>query len=67
MISAPLETRFSDKGHRDGEGIIPKDGQRQPQEEDELEGIVEGEPVNDADKALDHTAKSVSHRSRAYF
>ncbi len=36
----------------------PEGGQRQPQEENKLEGIVEGEPVDNADKALDDAAKS---------
>ena len=27
-------------------------GQREPQEEDELESVVEGEPINDAEQAL---------------
>lgn len=29
-------------------------GERQPQQEDELEKVVEGEPVDDADEALDN-------------
>lgn len=35
------------------EGHIPEHGEREPEEEDELEGVVEGEPVNDANEALD--------------
>lgn len=37
---------------------VPEDGQRQPQEEDKLEGEVEGEPVNDVDKALSNAVSS---------
>jgi len=37
-----------------------EDGQRQPQQEDKLESVVEGEPVDDADKALQDTVTQVS-------
>lgn len=39
---------------------IPSDGQRQPQEEDKLEGVVKGKPVNDAQQALEDAAITVS-------
>lgn len=35
----------------------PEGRQRQPQEEDELEGVVEGEPVDNANQALDDAAR----------
>lgn len=39
---------------------IPSDGQGQPQEEDKLEGVVEGEPVDNAQQALEDTVHAVS-------
>lgn len=35
---------------------VPEDGQRQPQKEDKFESVVEGEPVDDVDKALRNAA-----------
>jgi hypothetical protein len=35
---------------------LPESGERQPQEEDKLEGIIEREPVDDANEALDNTS-----------
>lgn len=37
---------------------IPEHGQGQPQEEDELEGEVEGEPVDDVHQALNDPVAS---------
>jgi len=34
------------------EGNLLESGKSQPEEEDKLEGVVEGEPVHNADKAL---------------
>jgi hypothetical protein len=31
---------------------LPEDGQRQPEEENKLEGVVEGKPIDNLDKAL---------------
>ena len=31
---------------------LPEGGEREPEEENKLEGVVEGEPVDDADQAL---------------
>lgn len=39
---------------------IPEHGQRQPEQENKLEGEVKGEPVNDADQALDNAIYHVS-------
>lgn len=39
---------------------LPEGRQREPQEEDKLEGVVEGEPVDNTDEALDHTIARVS-------
>lgn len=36
---------------------LPEHGERQPQEEDKLEDKVEGEPVDDVKKALNHSKK----------
>lgn len=33
-------------------GHVPEGGQREPQQEDEFESVVEGEPVDDGDEAL---------------
>lgn len=38
----------------------PEGGQREPQEENKLEGVVEGEPVNHAEKALSYAKERVS-------
>lgn len=38
-----------------GETGIPSLGERKPEGEDELEGVVEREPVNNGDQALNHT------------
>lgn len=59
MISAPLgQSQFRIKPGVRGEGSDLLEGrQRQPQKEDKLEGKVEGEPVDDADKALNNTNK----------
>lgn len=56
MSSAPLSSvrlyRLAEK--RD----LPEDRQRQPQEEDELEDKVEGEPVDNVDEALEDGEQS---------
>lgn len=36
-----------------GAGNLPESGKSQPQQEDELENKVKGEPVNNAEEALD--------------
>lgn len=38
----------------------PEHGQREPEQEDKLEGVVEGEPVDNAQSALNDTAMYVS-------
>lgn len=37
---------------------LPESGESQPQQEDELEDKVEGEPVNNAEEALDDGEES---------
>lgn len=46
------------KTRRRGWSYSPERREREPQEENKLEGIVEGEPVHHADKALNHAATS---------
>lgn len=64
MIWAPLRASLaaSVQYHQlavDGEGDdIRGLRQREPQHKDELEGVVEGEPVGGADGALDHASGS---------
>lgn len=60
MMSAPLETRLAQRTWRENPESIPSDGQRQPQQENKLEGVVKGEPVDDAQKTLKNTAHVVS-------
>lgn len=55
MISAPLsycQTSLQGPFTAGGALNIPEGGEGEPQQEDELEGIVEGEPVHDAEQAL---------------
>jgi hypothetical protein len=60
MISAPLQSNcwFAAVTSRGGgaEQDVPEGGQREPQKENKLESKIEGEPVDDADKALNHAA-----------
>lgn len=44
---------WNEEGTEDEIGTL-EGRERKPEEEDELEGIVEGEPVDDADEALDN-------------
>lgn len=39
----------------------PSDWKRQPENEDKLEGVVEWEPVDSADRALEHGQESEYH------
>lgn len=41
-----------------------EDGERQPEEEDELEDVVEGEPVDDLDQALNDSEESKNNPVR---
>lgn len=41
-------------------GYLPEHGQREPEQENKLEGVVEGEPVDDAKGALKDSATLVS-------
>ena len=55
MSSAPLtmvSVCLVNNGRVHGAVNLLEGGEGQPQEEDKLEGVVEGEPVDDADKAL---------------
>ena len=42
---------------------IPEGRQGEPEQEDEFEGVVEGEPVDDADNALDESANPLDART----
>jgi hypothetical protein len=59
MNSAPL---FPSAVHRvvsdRGEGALPEHGKRQPQEKHKLEGVVEGEPVDNADDGFDNASQA---------
>lgn len=57
MKSAPLERSQRETWYLSFWGHVPEHGERQPEEEDELEAVVEGEPVDDADEALDDAGK----------
>lgn len=61
--SAPLRIWLANSGEV-GQGdvgeAIPSDGQRQPQQENELEGVVEGEPVDNAEQTLKNATHVVS-------
>ena len=39
----------------------PSLGKSHPENEDELEGVVEGEPVDGVDRGLDHSEECVGH------
>jgi len=54
--STTLEVTAESRGKERAEDDVgaTEGGQREPQEEDKLESEVKGEPVNDADKALNH-------------
>jgi hypothetical protein len=61
MIWAPLfqckhASQSSTQVHAEIQRDLPEGWQSQPQQEYELEGVVEGEPVDDADKALEKTS-----------
>lgn len=40
---------------------LPSLGKSHPEDQDELEGVVEGEPVDGVDRRLDHSEEGVSH------
>jgi hypothetical protein len=65
MISAPLSRRQTCS--RLGGGAltviggaldIPEGGESEPQQENKLEGVVEGEPVDNAEQALQEAAQN---------
>ena len=66
MISAPL-SRCQTCSRVEGGGAltviggaldIPEGGESEPQQENKLEGVVEGEPVDNAEQALQEAAQN---------
>lgn len=65
MSSAPLGKALAGIPQawvRHRENLL-EDGQREPQQENKLEGEIEGEPVNYVHKGLNDAAASVSRKS----
>jgi len=44
-------------GQQDPQDNLPEGREREPEEEDKLEDVVEGEPVDDLNEALNHSEK----------